>query len=118
MNFSLVKSFLPHMTKEDMRAIQVPNWYLSYYRCFPEKLEHCKYKYIKAINDYIKQEKSHIIGIDLGKYHYLTASNIDRSFVFVDKHNTLFHLFRKYERRIANKQYDNSEAYSKLKNRT
>lgn len=80
-----------------------------------EKLENCKYKYIKAINDYIKQEKSHIIGIDLGKYHYLTASNIDRSFVFVDKHNTLFHLFRKYERRIANKQYDNSEAYSKLK---
>lgn len=23
-----------------------------------EKLENCKYKYIKAINDYIKQEKS------------------------------------------------------------
>ena len=115
MNFSLVKSFLPHMTKEDMRVIQVPNWYLSYYRRFPEKLENCKYKHIKAINDYIKQEKAHIIGIDLGKYHYLTASNIDRSFVFVDKHNTLSHLFRKYERRIANKQYDNSEAYSKLK---
>lgn len=69
------------MTKEDMRVIQVPNWYLSYYRRFPEKLENCKYKHIKAINDYIKQEKAHIIGIDLGKYHYLTASNIDRSFV-------------------------------------
>ena len=39
MNFSLVKSFLPHMTKEDMRVIQVTNWYLSYYRRFPEKLE-------------------------------------------------------------------------------
>ena len=61
MNFSLVKSFLPHMTKEDMRVMQVPNWYLSYYRRFPEKLENCKYKHIKAINDYIKQEKLLII---------------------------------------------------------
>lgn len=98
-----------------MKAIQVPNWYLIYYKKFPKKTENCKYKHIKAICDYIQQEKANIIGIDLGKYHYLAASNIDRSFTFVDKYNTFFHLFKKYENRIANKQYDNNEAYSKLK---
>lgn len=114
-NFRLVKDYIPLMSKTDMKQIEVPNRILSYYKRHPDKLENCKVKYIQKIVYYIKYNKVNIIGIDLGKYRYLAASNSDLTFTFVDEHNTFFYLFRKYESRINDRQFDTDMAYSKLK---
>ncbi|PTH26205.1 transposase [Staphylococcus arlettae] len=98
-----------------MKQIEVPNRLLKHYKRHPDKLINCKVKYIQKIDNYVKSNKVNIVGIDLGKYRYLAASNLDLTFTFRDEYNTFFHLFRKYESRLEDKQVDNNKAYSKLK---
>lgn len=114
-NLSLAENFVSLISKTEMKQIDVPNRLLKYYKRHPEKLKNCKVRHIQKIINYVRCNKANIIGIDLGKYRYLAASNSDFSFVFVDEYNKLFYLFRKYEGRINDKRFDNNMAYSKLK---
>ncbi|WP_287237293.1 zinc ribbon domain-containing protein [Staphylococcus sp.] len=98
-----------------MKQIEVPNMLLKHYKRHPDKLINCKVKHIQKIDNYVRRNKVNTVGIDLGKYRFLAASNSDLTFTFVDEHNTFFQLFRKYESRLEDKQVDNNKAYSKLK---
>lgn len=112
---SLSKYFISGLSKTDIKQIEVPNRLLKYYKRHPDKLKNCKVKHVQKIDNYVRRNKVNIIGIDLGKYHYLAASNSDLTFNFVDEYSTFFHLFRKYTSRLEDKQVDNNKAYSKLK---
>src|SRR5699024_7038857 len=103
------------LSKKYMKQIEVPNMLLKHYKRYPDKLINCKVKHIQNIDNYVRRNKVNIVGIDLGRYRYLAASNSDLTFTFVDEHNTFFHLFRKYESRLEDKQVDNNKAYFKLK---
>lgn len=114
-NILEIIELLSHLSKDEMKQINLPNYLLRYYKKHPSRLVNSKLHTLLVLNDYIKTTKTNFIGIDLGKYHYLAASNIDRSLVYIDSSNETFNLFQKYEKRREHKTYDNVLAYTKLK---
>lgn len=114
-NIFEIIELIPTLKKGELKKIDIPNYLLYYYKRLPNRLFHAKFQNLLALTDYIRNNKSEIIGIDLGIYNYLAASNNERSKVFIDNSDFMYKLFRKYNNRINHKQYDNILAYSKLK---
>lgn len=115
LNINTIISFVDSMTYKDIKDIDIPNSTLYTYKKDSQILYKAKFENIIKIHHYIQKYKTNIVGFDLGSNHYLAASNIDRSLVYVDNKNNVYNLFQKYKNRVNHKNYDNVLAYSKLK---
>ncbi len=114
-NINIIISFVEVMTLKDVEEIDIPNSTLYSFKADSRKLYKTKLENIIKIYNYIQKCKTEIIGIDIGAYHYLAASNMDFTMVYIDKSNGMYPMFQKYKNRMNHKQYDSVLAYSKLK---
>lgn len=114
-NMDIIIMFVNSMAKEDMKALNISNSTLYKYKQNTKNIYKAKYETLLKIQHYIQKYKTNIVGIDLGLGHYLAASNIDRSLIYVDSKNVIYQLFQKHKNRVNDKTFDNVLAYNKLK---